>query len=153
MIKFGEIVIYFILLSVLCSHSSVINSLVINGKNSFGLLHTNICSLQLNFDNVVIALSETWNSLSKCHVFNAGNLDGYKKFTGTSGITIKSGCGFYIKIITMNTNLSGFKIIDSKKVNTLVGVYYRHPKKTSDDTFNNDLKKTLKKISKRIKIK
>ena len=153
----------------------------INGKNNFGLLHTNICSLQHNFDNLqhlinhldyrfgVIALSETWNPLSKCHVFNAGNLDGYQKFTGTSGITIKSGCGFYIKndikfIPRKDLDLQVYddkneyqskwiEIIDSKKVNTLVGVYYRHPKKTSDDTFNNDLKKTLKKISKENKNK
>ena len=75
----------------------------------FSLLHTNICSLKQNFENLedlivnhehifdIIALSETWNSDEKSQNFKAGNLQGYHDFIGCTSTTIKSGCGFYIK--------------------------------------------------------
>lgn len=150
-------------------------------EKSLGILHTNICSLQHNFENLqllitqldykfgIIALSETWNPKDKSHKFNAGDLEGYQKYTGTSGTTLKSGCGFYVRndikfvprkdldlsILDNNNEYQSkwIELIDGKKMNTLVGVYYRHPRKSSDDTFNNDLKGTLGKISKENKTK
>ena len=146
----------------------------INDKNSLSLLHTNICSLKGNFENLdllitdldfkfdIIALTETWNSNEKKHLFQAGNLAGYQQYLGITGTTIKSGCGFYISNqlkyiprkdldITFYNDQNEFQckwieIINNKKSNTVIGVFYRHPKKTSDNTFNEKLKVLLKKI-------
>lgn len=153
----------------------------INREKSFGLLHTNICSLQHNFDNLqnliyqldynfnVIALSETWNPRDKDHTFKIYDLEGYQRYVGIPGTTIKSGCGFYVKnnikfITRKDLNISVFddkneyqciwiEIINTKEKNTLIGVYYRHPRKQSDDKFNDDLKNTLQKIQRENKTK
>ena len=64
------------------------------------MLHSNICSLQYNGDNLVhllanlefkfdiIALSETWNPDYKEHSFNPPIIDGYKPYKGTTGSTL-----------------------------------------------------------------
>ena len=86
-----------------------LNKNINSSKNDkFSLLHTNICSLQGNFDKLkmllgdleyqfdVITLTETWqndNNLS----FVAGILLGYQKHESTSGSTKNEGCGLYIK--------------------------------------------------------
>ena len=65
--------------------SSTLESL----ETSLKIFHTNICSLQGNFDKLdsfldnllfsfdVISLSETWNSKSKTYLFYAGDIHGY----------------------------------------------------------------------------
>ena len=74
------------------------------------LFHTNICSIQGNFDKLellldeindvhcfdIISLTETWNPQSKEHLFHSKSLTGYQKYIGQQGTTMKSGCGFYI---------------------------------------------------------
>ena len=81
-----------------------LNSKMVNCKNKFSLLHTNIQSLNHNFENLellitslehdfdVIALSEIWCSKEKL-TFNPGNLNGYQPFKFTTGTTLKGGCG------------------------------------------------------------
>ena len=84
--------------------SSTLESLETSLKN----FHTNICSLQGNFDKLdsfldnllfsfdLISLSETWNSKYKIYLFDVGDIHGYQKYIGKTGITLKSGCGMYI---------------------------------------------------------
>ena len=84
--------------------SSTLESL----ETSLKIFHTNICSLQGNFDELdsfldnllfsfdIISLSETWNSKSKTYLFDAGDIHGYQKYIGQTGTTLKSGCGMYI---------------------------------------------------------
>ena len=147
-----------------------------NKNPNFSILHTNIQSLMHNFDNLedlvvcsgqkfdVIGLSETWNPKSKSNIFRPGNLEGYHRYTGQMGNSIKSGCGLYInKDLTFterkkldisyadeNNEFQGkwIEIVNSKHVNTLIGVIYRHPRKTSDNSFLNYLDKTLTQIKK-----
>ena len=147
---------------------------------NFSLLHTNICSLQGNFEKLenmianlghkfsVIALSETWSPESTKHTFQAGQLDHYQPYFGINGKTLKSGCGFYIhsKInFIPRTDLDRnycdennefqckwIEIINPKKTNIVIGVYYRHPKKTSTDKFNEMLNETLLSLKKSNKL-
>ena len=82
----------------------------LNSEHSpfFSLMHTNICSLNKNFENLellttslehkfdIIALSETW--ITNNNESNTENLtfQGYQKYTGTSGKSMKGGCGFFV---------------------------------------------------------
>ena len=71
--------------------------------------HTNICSLQANFDNLqnliknldhqfsVVALSETWTPQNKKILFKPQKLVEYQPYYGKQGNSLKRGCGFYIK--------------------------------------------------------
>ena len=81
------------------------NSNKTNNTN-FSVLHTNICSLQGNFNNLeqlnnleyefdIIGLTETWHTEGNQN-FISGLLTGYQNYEGISGSTLK-GCGFYIK--------------------------------------------------------
>ena len=152
----------------------------VNQNKIFSLLHTNISSLTANFENLeillenlnhkfdIIALTETWNPEEKSKIFKAGHIADYQDYTGTTGKTIKSGCGFYvsdkIKYISRkdldisycdDNNEYQFKWIEISnkgKINTIVGVCYRHPKRCSDENFNNTLKELLEKIKKENKV-
>ena len=128
------------------------------------IYHTNIQSLNANFDNLhsslsdldypfdIIALSETWNPKYKKDSFNPGTLPGYKKYSGVEGNTLKGGCGFYIKETLKTINrpdldasyfddknefqCKWIEVINPRVSNALIAVYYRHPKKDSNDVFN-----------------
>ena len=143
-------------------------------KACFSLLHTNIQSLNHNFEQLeilinslefnfdIIALSEVWCPDEKL-TFNPGILKGYHSYIGTKGSSLKSGCGMYIKdsLKTVERKDLSVKFCDNdnefqsfwieiynkKSANILVGSFYRHPKMDSDDTFNNSLSETLKKIT------
>ena len=83
------------------------NSNKTNSTN-FSVLHTNICSLQGNFDNLeqllnslecefdIIAVTETWHT-ERNQNFIPGLLTGFQNYEGISGSTLKGGCGFCIK--------------------------------------------------------
>ena len=142
--------------------------------NSFSVLHTNICSLQYNGDNLqnlinnlefkfdIIALSETWNPDYKEHAFQAPIINGYKPYKGTTGSSLKGGCGMYIsddlkplarpdlnvKIKNDNMEIETYwtEIIIDKQPNRLIGVVYRHPCKTNDEKCLEILSSTLTKI-------
>ena len=146
----------------------------------FSAIHTNIQSLMHNFDSLetlccnldypldVIALSETWNADKNKNKFIPKRLPGYDKYIGLRGTTLKSGCGLYLrsglpykerKDLSVNhyDDLNEFQIFFveismSKGANILLGVTYRHPKNTSDNTFNNSLQNTLETICKEHKI-
>ena len=118
-------------------------------------MHTNISSLQYNGDNLkllltnlefkfdIIALSETWNPESKAHNFQPPIIDGYKDYYGTTGSSLKGGCGLYInedlkplprkdlnikiKEIDFEMETCWYEIIFDKQPNRLIGVVYRHP--------------------------
>ena len=142
-------------------------------------MHANICylnakakhldillnPLDLSFD--LLAVSETWTAKSD-HVKNIARLENYQSFVGMKGVTTKSGCGFYIRNSTKykqrkDLDISYYddnnefqsswtEIIKENEPNIIAGVFYRHPKKTSDNIFNEKLDKTLKTISKEKKI-
>ena len=136
----------------------------ISPKNSFSVFHTNISSRSANFEKLelllyelnfkfdIIELTET-----RKHLFNLGLLLGYHQYEGLTGNSMKSGCGFYIaqnlsyKLRTdldsqYNDEFNEFQakwieIINRKGKNTIVGVIYRHPRK-SDTQFQIYLKET-----------
>ena len=142
-----------------------------NSEN-FSLLHSNICSLQGNFDKLeslidhldykfdVVALSETWETKGNAS-FTAGNLPGYQKVEGTKGSSNKGRCGFYIKNsipyiqrkefnTTHKSKFSEFEtnwieVIKSINQNIIIGVVCRHPQQ-KDTEFLNYMKQTLKTI-------
>ena len=78
-------------------------------KLPFSIYHTNTEFLQCNFDRLhtqfvdlnypfdIIVLSEVWNPSYKIDRFKLGIIEGYKRYNGTLGTTLKSGCGFYVK--------------------------------------------------------
>ena len=144
-------------------------------RNTFGIFHTNICSLQANIEQLedllhdldhtfdIIALSETWNSEKTQLTFSPKRLEGYQDYYGTTGISLKGGCGFYIrntythiprKDLEFQIKESGcetencwIELINEKGPNVLIGVFYRHPSK-NNKIFEEKLKKVLKKINK-----
>ena len=135
------------------------------------LFHTNICSLQANFDNLelllhdldhnfdIIALTETWNPENKKHLFSPKNIENYHDYIGVTGTTSKSGAGLYIHkdlkpLPRPDLDFKIFKdkqegescwveIINDKSPNIIVGVIYRHPSET-DNIFIENLKKNSK---------
>ena len=130
----------------------------LKGNKTFSLLHTNIYSVQGNFENLqnliknldhsfnVISVSEAWIPESKSEQFNPEILEGYQKYYGIKGNSLKSGCRFYvredIKFKSQNDlnlifcdkynkfHCCWIEIQKEKNPNILLGVYYRHPKKT-----------------------
>ena len=139
------------------------------------LFHTNIQSLMHNSEDLelllnsiekpkfhLVALSETWNPSHKANTFRPGILNGYHPYQGTQGNSLKSGCGFYIRsdlnfINRKDLNISihdehnefqsnWVEIINNKGKNILAAVFYRHPRKNSDNTFIKHLQEILNKI-------
>ena len=118
-----------------------------------------ITNLEHNFS--VIALSETWTSTQVTNK-QLPELRNYQPFYATQGTTTKIGCGFYVKKglnIKSRRDLDlayhdddnefqscWIEILNKKEPNTIIGVYYRHPKKNSNDIFNIKLDGTIKKI-------
>ena len=108
-----------------------------------------------------MALSETWTSKQETNK-PFPELRNYQPFYVTQGTTTKSGCGFYVEKglnfksrkdldLTYHDDENRFQscwieILNKKEPNTINGVYYRHPKKNSNDIFNIKLDGTIKKI-------
>ena len=127
-----------------------------HNADNLQLLLTN---LEFKFD--VIALSETWNPDYKAHTFSPPILDGYHKYAGSTGTTLKGGCGLYInkdlkplprkdlnvkiKDSERGIETSWFEIINEKQPNRLIGVVYRHPNKKDKKSIE-ILNSTLQKI-------
>ena len=75
----------------------------LSNQNNFSLFHTNICSLQGNFENLqilinnldfkfdIIAVSETWTPEGKKDTWKPDTLEGYQNYCGIKGKTLKSG--------------------------------------------------------------
>ena len=145
-------------------------------KDTFSLLHTNICSLQFNGDNLqnllaslehkfdIVALSETWNLEYKKHTFCPPVIEGCSSYKGTTGSSLKGGCGLYIsdelkplarpdlnvKIKDGNCEFETYwtEIIIDKQPNRLIGVLYRHPSRKNDEKCIVSLNETLTNIRK-----
>ena len=143
--------------------------------NPFSVFHTNISSLQHNGDNLldliadlefkfdVVAVTETWNPEDKKHKFIPPVIDGYSPYLGTTGSSLKGGCGMYInsdlsfnprkdlntKIKTEECELetSWVELIMDKQPNRLIGVVYRHPRRNDTQSTDN-LQTILNKIKK-----
>ena len=143
--------------------------------NPFSLFHTNISSLQHNGDNLydlladlefkfdVVAVTETWNPEDKKHKFIPPIMEGYSPYHGTTGSSLKGGCGMYInsdlsfnprkdlniRIKTEQCELeaSWIELIIDKQPNRLIGVVYRHPRRNDSHTTDN-LQSIIDKIKK-----
>ena len=153
-----------------------LNNARVNDKNTFSVFHTNIESLMHNFDSLhnllvnidhsfdVIAVSETCNSKNNVFRFSIGAIEGYHDYCGTMGHSLKGGCGIFIKkslkfIERIKLDISFYdenngyqtkwvEILNEKRINTLVCVVYRHPKRTSGSGFNDHLEKIITDIKK-----
>ena len=78
----------------------------ISSKNLFSVFHTNISSLSANFEKLelllyelnfkfdIIALTETWNSETRKHLFNLGLLLGCHQYEGLTGNSLKKWLWF-----------------------------------------------------------
>ena len=148
-------------------------------KNCFSIFHSNISSLQGNFEKLelllhqlnfkfdVISLSETWNPLTSNTTFIPNTIPGYQNYIGQTGSTMKSGCGFFIankinfiprkdldKQFYNQVNefeCKWIEIINCNKPNSLIATIYRHPSK-NDDAFLDYLKTTLNTLKKEKKL-
>ena len=149
-------------------------NLTLNENNNLSILHTNIQSLNCNFDKLeilinsldyhfdILALTETWNGLNRKN-FSPGVLNDYQNYYGTNGTTLKSGCGFYIseklnyiprKDLQIQFHseeeefqTSWIEIIIPNKSNIIVGTSYRHPT-SKNAKFLEYLEQTMLKIKK-----
>ena len=115
-----------------------------------------IIDLEFKFD--IIAVTETWNQDDKKHKFMPPIFEGYSPYIGTTGSTLKGGCGFYvssnlkyqprkdlnmkIKDATCEVETCWIEIIMDKQPNILISVVYCHPKK-DDNTTSPKLSETL----------
>ena len=95
----------------------------------------------MKYDFDVIALTETWNSDKSQNCFSPKHLDGYLDYLGTTGSSLKGGCGFYIKdtLTPIPRSDLGFKIdtpgsetescwtelVNNSGPNAILGVLYR----------------------------
>ena len=138
------------------------------------------CAFQTNLDNLqnlinnldhqfsVVALYETWTPQNKNSLFKPQKVDGYQPFYGKQAKSLKNGCGFYVKDeinykprkgldIAYNDEYKEFQycwieVINQSNPNILVGTYYRHPKKNSNNVFLEKLKEKLHKLGNNNKI-
>ena len=129
----------------------------VHQTHDFSLFHTNIFLLNANLENLetpisnlefsfsVIAVSETWNPKGKSEV-KPRKVEGYQNYHGNEESSVKSGCGFYVKkgikfkpwkdldIVYHDTDnefqSTWIEVLNDNKPNIIIGVYYRHPKKT-----------------------
>ena len=83
----------------------------IDKRNSFSVLHTNICSLSANLENLekllrnldhvfdIKGVSETWTSENNTNKNTRNNqtIPGYQEFCVTKDSSLKSGCGLFVK--------------------------------------------------------
>ena len=113
---------------------------------------------------MTLIISETWNPEYKKHTFCPPVIDGYSPFKGTTGSSLKGGCGLYIsdelkplarpdlnvKIKDENCEFETYwtEVILDKQPNRLIGVLYRHPSKKNDEKCIESLNETLTKIRK-----
>ena len=117
-----------------------------------------ITNLEHNFS--VIALSQTWTSKQVTNK-QLPERRNYQPFYATQGTTTESG---YVKKglkfksrrdldLVYHDNDNDFqscwiKILNKKEPNTIIDVYYKHPKKNSNDVFNIKLDGSIKIITK-----
>ena len=115
------------------------NNLKLNKSENFSIFHSNICSLQGNFDKVeilldnlehqfdVIALTETWHMKNNVN-FTPGILSGYQKYEGLAGLSKKAGYGVYIKdtyitrpdlSINLKNTQSEFEVLVVRNINSI----------------------------------
>ena len=146
-----------------------------NKETKFSLFHTNICSLNANIENMedllydlghrfdILAVTETWNQEKTNKSFSAKHIEGYQDYHGTTGSSLKGGCGIYVnddlnsiprKDLEYKINVNEeesescwIEIINKKSANILVGVFYRHPSK-QNSIFNESLETIFKKLRK-----
>ena len=151
----------------------------ISNKN-FSILHTNISSINKNFEGLqiflnsnnfkfdVISLTETWDSVAKLSDSSRFQLQGYHPYLGQQGKTMKSGCGFFIssqikyiprfdldisfhdEVGKVEFECKWVELINKNKPNFVIGSIYRHPKK-GDKTFINYLEEVMIKLEKESK--
>ena len=130
--------------------------------HNFDALDSLCANLNYPFD--IVAVTETWNSTSNKDKFIPKIMENYQKYNGLAGTSLKSGCGVYIRTgtkykdrkdldIQLCDNLNEYQckfieIINTKGSNIIICISYRHPQKTSNNSYNSWLQNTLDKISK-----
>ena len=103
-------------------------------------------------------MSETWNPKGKSEV-KPRKVEGYQNYNGNEESSVKNGCGFYVKkgikfkpwkdldIVYHDTDnefqSTWIEVLNDNKPNIIIGVYYRHPKKNSNNIFLENLKTTF----------
>ena len=120
-----------------------------NQQNSLSVFHTNISSITANSDKLkellvdlswnfdIIALSETWNDEKTDDNFTPPSIPGYAPYDGTTGSSLKGGCGFFvksnmttiprkdlefkIKVFDSQTESCWIEIVNAKGPNTVIG--------------------------------
>ena len=109
----------------------------------------------------VTPVSETWASYSRENI-KPRIIDEYQTYYGTEGNTLKSGCEFYTKngfklcqwtdldmsVIAENNEFQTcwIGIKNDRNPNILIGCYYRHLRKSSNDVFLEKLRQTIYKV-------
>ena len=115
-----------------------------------------------DFQFDVLAVTETWHTKDNIH-FSPGMIQGYYRYEGKPGSSMKGGCGFFIKDTLAYTNrpdlgirhkrirsefeTKWIQIIGFNNQKLIIGVIYRHPS-SEDIEFYKYLNKTLKIIEK-----
>ena len=100
----------------------------------------------------VIAVTETWNSVHKKHLFAFKIMLGYHQYEGMTGETLKSGCGFFIAndlsyfvrrdisksfhSVSSEFQALWIEIIKKKGPNFVIGSVYRHPRRNDKEFFD-----------------
>ena len=142
------------------------NKLPVN--KTFSQLHTKICSLQ-NISNLghkfsVIAVSKSCTPNNDKSDNKSKTREGYHNYHSLKGKSLKRGYGFYVKeVINFKPRkdleitqedkddednefqCSWIELVNEKRPTILV-VYYRHPKKKSDNLLLLNLKEALTKL-------
>ena len=128
--------------------------------------HLDILLDQLDFSFDLLAVSKTRIAKSD-HCKNIPRLEKYQPFVGTKGVTTKRGCSCHIRngikykqskdldISYYDDNnefqSSQSEIVKENEPNIIAGMFYRHPKNTPDNIFNEKLDQALKESQKKRK--
>ena len=107
-------------------------TLNVNKQKDFSVFHTNVCSLQGDFEKLqtlitnlefkfsVIAISKTWTSESKINICESNNLEGCQTYCGIKGKTLKVAVVSIFEMILDTkldltlTNLTSMKTVSFK---------------------------------------
>ena len=137
----------------------LMNSPSLNKNKMSSILHTNICSISKNLENVeillnnldhkfdIIALSETWHIKDNDERIKKLKMNGFHNYVGQIGNNLKGGCGFFVADhLSFNTRMDlnksyqdsdcefeacWIEVENKSKANLIFGVLCNHPRKNT----------------------